>query len=107
VRISHAQFVRMACQAGVIPAWMDTTDGRVLALGRKKRLHEKHQRLALVIEREECEHPGCQVPAWLCHVHHGIAWAEGGKTDTKTAVLLCPFHHHRAHATGRSYPLRN
>jgi hypothetical protein len=107
VRISHAQFVRMACEAGIVPAWMDTSTGRVLSLGRKRRLHTPDQRLVLVIERQECEHPGCHTPAWLCHVHHAIPWAAGGETDTDTAVLLCPFHHHRAHATGTSYPLRS
>ena len=82
---------------------------RFLDLGRNSRFHTEAQRLALIIEQQTCQHPACDVPGAFCHVHHTIAWSNGGPTDTTHAVLLCPFHHHaahRAHTTGTTYPLR-
>ncbi len=80
--------------------------GQVLDLGREQRFHTKAQRLALIIAQKTCQHPTCDVPGSFCHVHHTRAWADGGSTDTHHAVLLCPFHHHQAHTTGATYPLR-
>ena len=31
VRISHTEFIRMACEAGVIPVWMSTADGKAMS----------------------------------------------------------------------------
>jgi hypothetical protein len=31
--------------------------------------------------------------------HHLDPWSNGGKTDLHRGVLLCSFHHHRAHDT--------
>lgn len=104
-RISHTEWLRLACDAGIVPMWMNA-DGEVLSVGRTHRFHTTRQRQALQVERPHCQHPGCHVPSWLCHVHHTIPWSEGGETDTKTAQLLCPFHHHRAHASGDAHPLR-
>jgi hypothetical protein len=105
VRISHAAWLHLACDAALVPMWMNA-DGEVLSVGRRHRFHTTRQRLALTVERPHCQHPGCQVPSWLCHVHHDTPWSQGGHTDTTTARLLCPFHHHRAHATGETHPLR-
>ncbi|MDO9456763.1 HNH endonuclease signature motif containing protein, partial [Nocardioides sp.] len=104
-RISHTEYLRMACEAGIVPMWMNAS-GEVLSVGRLYRLHTTRQRLVLIVERQHCEATGCQVPGWLCHVHHRIPWSQGGTTDTTTAQLLCPFHHHRAHATGDTHPQR-
>ncbi|MDO9455971.1 HNH endonuclease signature motif containing protein [Nocardioides sp.] len=101
--ISHTEWLRLACEAGIVPMWMDA-DGTCLSVGRLYRLHTTKQRLVLIVERRHCEHPGCHIPGWLCHVHHRTPWSQGGTTDTKTAMLLCPFHHHRAHATGETHP---
>ncbi|MCW2854283.1 MAG: nuclease, partial [Nocardioides sp.] len=75
-------------------------------LGRTARLHNTAQRLALIVEQQTCRHPTCDTLGAYCHVHHTTAWAQGGPTNTVDAVLLCPFHHHQAHATGQSYPIR-
>jgi hypothetical protein len=103
-RISHTAYLRLACEAGVIPAWMNAS-GEVLALGRKRRFHTPAQRLAAVVEQRHCQHPGCDVPGHLCHLHHRIPWSEGGGTDLRTTQLLCPFHHARTHQPGTS-PMR-
>ncbi len=95
-RISHTEFLRMACGAGVIPAWMNA-NGEVLALGRTYRFHSPAQRLAALVEQHHCQHDGCDVPGYLCHTHHAIPWSQGGGTDLRTTQLLCPYHHARAH----------
>ncbi|MFB9312746.1 HNH endonuclease signature motif containing protein [Nocardioides plantarum] len=99
-KISPTEYLRLACGAGVIPAWMNAS-GEVLALGRKHRFHTPAQRLAAIVEQRHCQHhSGCDVPGYLCHAHHHIPWAHGGGTDLRTTSLLCPYHHARAHQPG-------
>jgi hypothetical protein len=105
VRVSPGQLIRWACEAGVMPAVLDTT-GHVLDLGRRHRLHTPAQRLALIIEQQQCQHPACDIPGSFCHVHHTTPWSKDGETNTRDAVLLCPFHHHQAHTQDIDYPLR-
>ena len=104
VRISHTAYLRLACEAGVIPAWMNAS-GEVLALGRRQRFHSRAQRLAAIVEQRHCQHPGCDVPGYLCHTHHRVPWSQGGGTDLRTTQLLCPYHHARTHAAGTD-PMR-
>jgi hypothetical protein len=103
-KISPTEYLRMACGAGIIPAWMNAS-GEVLAMGRKHRFHTPTQRLAAIIEQLHCQHPGCDVPGYLCHAHHDIPWSQGGGTDLRTTTLLCPYHHARAHQPGQD-PMR-
>jgi hypothetical protein len=103
--VSPGQLLRLACEAKVFPAVMDS-GGHVLDLGRGTRFHTPAQRLALLVEQQTCQHPSCDIPGAFCHVHHTTPWADGGHTNTRDAVLLCPFHHHQAHATGQTYPIR-
>jgi hypothetical protein len=105
VRVSPGQLLRWACEAGVMPAVLDKT-GHVLDLGRRHRLHTPAQRLALIVEQKQCQHPACDIAGAFCHVHHTEPWSKGGQTNTRDAVLLCPFHHHQAHARDIDYPLR-
>ena len=93
VRVSPGQLLRWACEAGLVPAVLDT-GGHVLDLGRTRRFHTTAQRLAIVLEQKTCQHPACDVAG------------AGGPTNTTDAVLLCPFHHHQAHAQHLDYPLR-
>ena len=37
------------------------------------------------------------MPAAFTEAHHKKRWTDGGKTDLDAGILLCPFHHHRAH----------
>ena len=68
-----------------------------LDVGRKKRFHDKHQRVAIQHRDQTCTTVGCDVPAWLCHVHHEKLWSQGGGTSVKGGRLLCPRHHHHVH----------
>ncbi|QCW50758.1 DUF222 domain-containing protein [Nocardioides dongxiaopingii] len=105
VALSPGQARRMACEAGIIPAVLDGA-GHVLDVGRRRRFHNPAQRLAIALEQRHCQHPACTTPAAYCHTHHEVPWSRGGTTNTTDAVLLCPFHHHQAHASGARYPLR-
>ena len=52
----------------------------------------------MIIRDRECRAEGCTIPAAWCEAHHwGRPWAQGGRTDLKDGVLLCNWHHHRAH----------
>ncbi len=103
--ISAGAARRLACEAGIIPAVLDGKS-RVLDFGFKRRFHDEAQRLALAITQKHCQNPGCDVPAWMCHVHHKIPWTRGGRTDLSNARLLCPRHHTLAHRDPPTPPSR-
>lgn len=88
---------RLACDAGLIPVVLGGA-GEVLDLGRGRRLFSPAQRKAMSIRDRGCRADGCEIPAAWCEAHHaGRLWSQGGNTDLKEGLLLCSFHHHRAH----------
>ncbi|HET7355173.1 MAG TPA: DUF222 domain-containing protein [Nocardioidaceae bacterium] len=95
-QVSASAALRLACEAGIVPAVLDSR-GEVLHLGRKVRLHTPPQRLALGIRDKGCTAEGCTKPAYLTEAHHTSPWSQGGNTSVTDGVLLCPWHHHRAH----------
>ncbi|WP_380173946.1 DUF222 domain-containing protein [Kineococcus sp. DHX-1] len=95
--VSAATARAVTCDADVSVAVPDR-------LGRPRSLHtlDRHatpaQRL-LVAERDRgCTAPGCGAPAWACHYHHVIHWADGGPTSIENLILLCGRHHRALHA---------
>lgn len=96
LRISAGEARRLACNAGIVPAVLGGRS-EILDLGRSKRLHSKAQRKALRLRDRRCRAKGCTVPATWCEAHHLRPWSLGGTTDLDDGVLLCAFHHHRAH----------
>ncbi len=95
-QISAAQARRLACGATIVPAVLGT-HGQVLDLGRGARLFTRAQRKALRLRDRRCRAEGCTVPAGWCDAHHQQPWSSGGPTDLDNALLLCNWHHHRAH----------
>jgi hypothetical protein len=95
-KLSAGQARRLACEAGIIPAVLGGRS-QVLDIGRRKRRFTEAQRLAKLLEAHTCEVEGCDRPAGATHVHHLKAWAQGGRTDLANAMLICPWHHARAH----------
>jgi hypothetical protein len=95
-QISAGTALRLACEAGIVPAVLDSR-GEPLYLGRRARLFTEPQRIALGLRDQGCTAEGCTKPAWLAEAHHKIPWSRGGPTDLQDGVLLCPWHHHRAH----------
>ncbi len=99
--LSPSEARRLACAAGIIPAVLDSA-GRVLDLGRRRRLASKAQILALRVQQHGvCAITGCDRPAHWCEAHHWRRpWATGGKTDLADLALICNRHHTLAHRDG-------
>lgn len=96
-RLSVSEVRRMACGANILPAVLGGA-GEILDLGRSRRLFSPAQRKALAIRDRRCRAEDCQIPAAWCEAHHGgDPWSKGGRTDLADGLLLCSFHHHRAH----------
>lgn len=95
--ITAGEARRLACTAGIIPVVLGG-ESQVLDLGRTRRLFSRVQRKAMAVSDRTCRAEGCDIPAAWCEAHHGGApWAAHGQTDLAEGVLLCSFHHHRAH----------
>ncbi|MGZ5399688.1 MAG: DUF222 domain-containing protein, partial [Nocardioides sp.] len=95
--VTAAMARRLACTAHILPAVLGG-ESEVLDLGRKRRLFSPAQRKALAIRDRRCRTEGCDIPAAWCEAHHaGDPWVSGGRTDLADGLLLCSWHHHRAH----------
>jgi Domain of unknown function (DUF222) len=95
--VSAGEARRLACTADVLPMVLGG-DSEVLDLGRSRRLFSPAQRKALAVRDRTCRARGCDIPAAWCEAHHaGAPWVAGGATDLADGLLLCSFHHHRAH----------
>jgi Domain of unknown function (DUF222) len=101
--ISAGQARRLACNAGLVPVVLDGAS-EPLDVGREQRLHTPAMRKARIALDRECTTDGCDRPAAWCEFHHPTPFARGGQTSVTNARMLCPRHHHYAHATG--YELR-
>jgi hypothetical protein len=96
-KVTAGEVRRLACTATIIPAVLGGRS-EVLDLGRSSRLFKPAQRKAMGVRDRECRAEGCVVPAAWCEAHHwGRPWVQGGRTDLDDGVLLCSWHHHRAH----------
>jgi hypothetical protein len=52
----------------------------------------------MIIRDRQCRAEGCTIPAAWCEAHHwATPWSQGGRTDLNDGLLLCSWHHHRAH----------
>jgi len=87
---------RLACEAEIIPIVLGG-DGRVLDVGRARRLATEDQRRALRAMHRTCAAPDCPVRFDDCDIHHLKEWREGGVTDVVNLIPLCSKHHHLIH----------
>ncbi len=69
----------------------------MLDVGRAQRPFTPAQRRALTHRDGGCAWPGCDRPPGWTQAHHILSWLDGGPTDLDNGVLLCLFHHQRAH----------
>jgi hypothetical protein len=100
--MTAAEVRRLACSANVLPAVLGGA-GEILDLGRSRRLFSSAQRKALMIRDRRCRAEHCEIPAAWSEAHHAERpWRSGGRTDLTDGLLLCSFHHHRAHDPGRA-----
>lgn len=97
--IEPATAERLLCTArvqGVLVA----RGGKVLSLGRTKRLATRAQRRALKVrDKGICQFPGCHATTHL-DAHHFVSWSHGGPTDLDNLILLCGRHHTLVHEGG-------
>ena len=90
---------RLACDGTLLGTVVDR-HGKVLALGRTRRLVSRAQRRALMVrDQGMCQFPGCHQSRHL-DAHHRVPWAAGGRTDLDNLVLLCGRHHTCVHEGG-------
>ena len=95
-RLSPETVRRMACDALIIPAILDSK-GQPLDVGRAKRSVDGAIRRALVLRDGGCAFPGCdRHPRW-CVGHHVQHWSHGGVTSLQNSALLCRRHHWLIH----------
>jgi hypothetical protein len=71
----------------------DDTSGRPLYLGHTQRLAGPDQRIVLHATDRGCSAPGCDVPGYLCEVHHVEDWCADGRTDIDNLTFACGPHH--------------
>lgn len=96
-RVSASQIRLMACNAGIIP---QVFNGKPLPIdhGHEQRLFTKTQKQDMSARDGGCTAPSCDRPPEECEGHHWrMRWAAGGTTKLDDGVLICPFHHRRAH----------
>ena len=96
--VETATAQKLACDNPLLGAIIDK-HGKVLALGRSRRLVSKAQRRALLIRDGMCRYPGCHQTRHL-KAHHVVPWILGGRTDLDNLVLLCQWHHTAVHEGG-------
>ena len=106
-----SDLIRMAGHAYHYLAIFRDADGRPLYLGRSKRVANADQRIVLHAMERGCSAPGCDVPGYLCEVHHVDEWADGGLTNVDLLTFACGPHHRmikpggwrtRKHRNGRT-----
>jgi Domain of unknown function (DUF222) len=91
-RLPMTDVVRMAAHAHHYLVIFDHL-GRVLDLGRTKRIASPDQRIVLLSKDRGCTFPGCTVPGFLTEVHHAEGdWTDGGLTNVNDETLACGPH---------------
>jgi len=94
-RISAGELRRLACRAGLIPMVLGG-GSVVLDMGRKQRLFDSYQRIAMAQQYGGCAAESCDRPPSWTEAHHKKPWHQGGRTDLVDGVPLCPPHHQMA-----------
>jgi hypothetical protein len=85
--------IRMAGHAYHYLALFRDCDERPIYLGRSKRIASADQRVVLHAKDRGCSAPGCDVPGYLCEVHHVDEWTDGGLTNVDRLTFACGPHH--------------
>ena len=89
--VPMSDVIRLASHAHHYLAIFDK--GKAIGLYHTKRLASPAQRIVLYAKDRGCSFPGCDVPGYLCEVHHVTPWAHRPETDINNLVLACGPHH--------------
>ncbi|MFP1155742.1 HNH endonuclease signature motif containing protein, partial [Mycobacterium sherrisii] len=90
-RLPISDVIRLARHAHHYLAVFD--NGRAIALWHTKRLASPGQRIVLHAKDRGCTHPGCDIPGYLCEVHHVNDYATCQETDIDNLTFACGTHH--------------
>lgn len=90
-RLPMKDVIRLAGHAHHYLAIFD--NGRAIGLYHTKRLASPGQRIVLYTKDRGCSHPGCDVPGYLCEVHHVTDFAKCRTTGIDELTLACSSHH--------------
>ena len=105
-QLQVAEALRLADQATI--AWVvHNSAGGVLNYGRKQRVADKRQTLALIARDRGCAFPGCTDPPEWTERHHIQPWSQGGETNVNNLCLLCDHHHDRIETGGWQITMRD
>lgn len=74
--------------------------GKTIGLFHTKRLASPGQRIVLYAKDRGCSYPGCDVPGYLCEVHHVEDYAKNPQTDIDELTFACGPHHRLITPTG-------
>jgi len=70
------------------------SESQILDVGRAQRTFTGPRRKAIIARDQHCVWPGCHEPPERAQIHHArVHWADGGRTSTDNAALLCWYHH--------------
>jgi Domain of unknown function (DUF222) len=83
--------LRLAAHAHHYLAIFD--NGKALALYHTKRLASPAQRIVLYAKDRGCSFPGCDVPGYLCEVHHCDPYATHPVSDINALTFACCPNH--------------
>src|SRR3984957_4782479 len=83
--------IRLAAHAHHYLAIFDK--GKALALYHTRRLASPAQRIVLHAKDRGCTFPNCEVPGYLCEVHHCDPYATNPVTDVNDMTLTCRPNH--------------
>jgi hypothetical protein len=83
--------IRMAAHAHHYLAVFE--NGRPVSLHHARRLASPGQRIVLYAKDRGCSAPGCEVPGYLCEVHHIDDYATCHTTDMDNLTFACGPHH--------------
>ena len=83
--------IRLASHAHHYLAIFDK--GKALALYHTKRLASPAQRIVLYAKDRGCSFPNCDVPGYLCEVHHCNPYATHPVTDVNDLTFGCGPNH--------------
>ncbi len=67
--------------------------GKALALYHTRRLASPAQRIVLHAKDRGCSYPNCEVPGYLCEVHHCDPYATNPVTDVNELTFACRPNH--------------
>ncbi|KIU17060.1 HNH endonuclease signature motif containing protein [Mycolicibacterium llatzerense] len=89
---------RMLLCDATCEVWLEK-HGQPIGAGRSTRTISRRLRRALEHRDRCCVVPGCGATRGL-HAHHIIHWEDGGVTELRNLVLVCPYHHRLHHRGG-------